>query len=136
MVSQKKAVRLLPEASYLLVGGLGGIGRSIAQWFVQNGAKNLIILSRSAASQTNAREFVRQLNDAGCRTLIKNCDIADRASLAQVMSECAEVLPPVKGVIQAAMVLNVSSYVRSSFASTSKIGTVTLTFTRIPSSNT
>ncbi|KAF1993246.1 putative polyketide synthase [Amniculicola lignicola CBS 123094] len=110
VVSQKKAVRLPPNASYLLVGGLGGIGRSIAQWFVQHGAKNLLILSRSAASQTNTREFVRQLNSAGCKTLIKNCDISDHTSLSQVIIECSTVLPPVKGVVQAAMVLNDSVF--------------------------
>ncbi|KAL2807721.1 hypothetical protein BJX63DRAFT_61499 [Aspergillus granulosus] len=110
VVPQKKDVTLSADATYLLVGGLGGIGRSIAQWLVSRGAKNLILLSRSAASQSNAQDFVKELTAAGCRTLIKNCDIADSKNLNQVINECYTEVPAVKGVIQAAMVLNDSVF--------------------------
>ena len=108
VLPQKQAVQLQPDVSYLLVGGLGGIGRSIAQWLVSHGAKNLILLSRSAASQSNSQAFVKELIDAGCKTAIKNCDIANEDDLSRVMDECYTEVPAVKGVIQAAMVLNVS----------------------------
>ena len=37
-----------PKGSYLLAGGLGGLGRSVATWMVEHGARSLIFLSRSA----------------------------------------------------------------------------------------
>ncbi|KAK4983979.1 putative secondary metabolism biosynthetic enzyme [Elasticomyces elasticus] len=115
VLPQKRTVRLLPDASYLLVGGLGGIGRSIAQWLVQCGAKNLILLSRSAASQNNSRAFVEGLRATDCYVAIKNCDIADRGDLARIMDECSRSMPPVRGVIQAAMVLKDSVFERMNF---------------------
>lgn len=39
------------EVSYLLVGGLGGLGRSIAMWMVENWAKHLIFLSRGGGKK-------------------------------------------------------------------------------------
>ena len=108
VLPQKQAVKLQPDVSYLLVGGLGGIGRSLAQWLVSHGAKNLILLSRTAASQSNSQAFVRELIDSGCKTLIKNCDIANADDLNRVINECYTEVPAVRGVIQAAMVLNVS----------------------------
>ena len=41
-------VALDPRGSYFLAGDLGGLGRSIATWMVEHGARSLIFLSRSA----------------------------------------------------------------------------------------
>lgn len=38
-------LELEPEACYLLVGGLGGLGKAVATWMVENGARHLIFLS-------------------------------------------------------------------------------------------
>lgn len=108
MVPQSLSANLSPDASYLVVGGLGGIGRSISQWIVRKGAKNLILLSRGAASQPNSRAFIDELGATGCKIMIRNCDIAERSDLARVISDCAKEMPPVRGVIQGAMVLRVS----------------------------
>ncbi|KAH2543395.1 hypothetical protein KXW97_002714 [Aspergillus fumigatus] len=105
--------RLRSDASYLVVGGVGGIGRSIAHWLVDHGAQNLILLSRSAgdldlAQNQNAEGalFVRELRAAGCRVKPVSCDIALASSLAKALRACEdEGLPPVRGVIQGAMLL-------------------------------
>ncbi|KAK2795134.1 hypothetical protein FQN51_000553 [Onygenales sp. PD_10] len=54
-----------PNSAYLLAGGLGGIGRAISTWMVENGARHLIYLSRSAGSPEND-EFIKQLESQGC----------------------------------------------------------------------
>jgi NAD(P)-dependent dehydrogenase (short-subunit alcohol dehydrogenase family) len=41
---------LRPDVSYLIVGGIGGIGRSLCEWMVDHGAKHVIIMSRGASS--------------------------------------------------------------------------------------
>ena len=53
----KSNVIFNPRASYVLVGGLGGLGRAIAIWMVQRGARNLTFLFRTAGSQ----EFLEAL---------------------------------------------------------------------------
>jgi acyl transferase domain-containing protein/NADPH:quinone reductase-like Zn-dependent oxidoreductase/SAM-dependent methyltransferase len=114
-VAPDEQVRVLPrgptlklraDASYLLVGGVGGLGRSIAHWMVDHGARNLILLSRSAGKQDSGG-FVAQLREAGCRVVAISCDVADEGALARALDRCErdEGLPPVRGVIQGAMVL-------------------------------
>jgi hypothetical protein len=55
------------DASYLLVGGLGGIGRAIASWMVENGAKYLILVNRGGLSTDTARSSVQLLRDKGLK---------------------------------------------------------------------
>ncbi|KAL0930000.1 beta-ketoacyl synthase domain-containing protein [Colletotrichum truncatum] len=105
--------RLRPDSSYLIVGGVGGIGRSVAHWLVAHGAKNLILLSRSAGdldhdknNNTDGALFIRELREAGCRVKPVSCDIAIPSSLTMALRACEDDgLPPVRGVIQGAMLL-------------------------------
>lgn len=101
-------MRLSPDASYLIVGGFGGIGRSISEYMVDHGARNLILMSRSASSRISADAFVRGLQDAGCKVAIHDCDISNAADLASALKKCQLEMAPIRGVLQAAMVLQVS----------------------------
>ncbi|KAK1772875.1 hypothetical protein QBC33DRAFT_584336 [Phialemonium atrogriseum] len=103
---RRDAARLSPDASYLIVGGLGGIGRSIARWSVDRGAKNLILLSRSAATGPHSQALGEELTAMGANVVTKNCNAADMASLRFILDECAKTMPPVRGVIHGGMVLN------------------------------
>jgi NAD(P)-dependent dehydrogenase (short-subunit alcohol dehydrogenase family) len=53
--------RLKPEAYYLIAGGLDGIGRSIARWLVDRGARHLILLSRSGPKQAATQKLLLEL---------------------------------------------------------------------------
>ena len=105
--------QLRPDASYLIVGGVGGIGRSVAHWLVAHGARNLILISRSASDldleqnqATEGARFVRELRAMGCRVLPLSCDIAVASALATALRAGADAgLPPVRGVVQGAMLL-------------------------------
>lgn len=103
----KPSSRLRPDASYLIAGGVGGIGRSLARWLLAHGAKNLILVSRSAAAGGRTALFVDELEQAypGCRIRAIGCDISDESSLSVALQSCAAELPPIRGVVQAAMVL-------------------------------
>jgi NAD(P)-dependent dehydrogenase (short-subunit alcohol dehydrogenase family) len=95
---------LSPDATYLLVGGLGGIGSSIARRLVALGARHLVFISRTAASPSKVQaNVVRELENAGTQVVLKSCDVANRVELVAVLAS----LPPIRGVIQAAMVLRV-----------------------------
>lgn len=76
---------------------------------IQRGARNLILLSRSAGSQNQEQEsFLRELRLAGANVVVKGCDIANKWQLASALEDCKRSMPAIKGVIQGAMVLRVS----------------------------
>lgn len=101
------AAELSSDASYIVVGGLGGIGRSITQMLVERGAKHLVLISRSAATRPSSSAFLKEIRRAGCNVVARNCDIANEADLASLKRSCLGDLPPIRGVIQAAMFLKV-----------------------------
>jgi acyl transferase domain-containing protein/NADPH:quinone reductase-like Zn-dependent oxidoreductase len=95
------------EASYLLVGGLGGIGRAIAFWMVEHGAKYLILVNRGGLSTETARSTVQLLRDKGVEVAVHGCDISDEQAFSEMYTELSRAMPPIKGVIQGAMILKV-----------------------------
>ena len=105
------AAKLSPDVSYLIVGGNGGLGQSVAHWMVSRGARNLILLSRSAAKSEKTAALVEELREAGCsRVLPVSCNVASEDDLAHAVYTCAqEELPPIRGVVHAAFVLHVSN---------------------------
>ncbi|RYC64341.1 hypothetical protein CHU98_g1857 [Xylaria longipes] len=54
-----------PDASYVIVGGLGGIGRATAKWMAGKGARHLILPSRSGPTFQASLQVVQELKDAG-----------------------------------------------------------------------
>jgi acyl transferase domain-containing protein/NADPH:quinone reductase-like Zn-dependent oxidoreductase/SAM-dependent methyltransferase len=103
--------RLRADVSYLLVGGVGGLGRSMSRWMVDHGAKNLILLSRSAGDMKKTGAYVTELREAGCRVVAISCDVSIAGQLSKALRSCEEHgLPPVRGVIQGAMVLQDSVF--------------------------
>ena len=97
--------RFKGDASYVLSGGLGGIGRSVAFWMASHGAKTIILLSRSGAASQAAQDTTRKLEGRGVSVHVFTCDVTDKARLETVIAECKAKLPPIKGCVQGAMVI-------------------------------
>jgi short-subunit dehydrogenase len=53
----------------------------------------------------HAQETLRELEEQGVTVSVFACDISDKNRLAAVLKDCEEKLPPIKGCIQASMVL-------------------------------
>lgn len=98
-------LKLDENATYVLVGGLGGLGRSLSTLLVELGARHLCFISRSGRHSDNARELIQELEKTGVQIKVCSCDIADQKALAKVFRQCSHELPRVKGVFQCAMVL-------------------------------
>ena len=71
------------------------------------GARNLLLLSRSAAKSEKAQQFVNNMSAAGVNIQAPRCDISDYKTLATTLKDCARNLPPIMGCMQATMVLKV-----------------------------
>jgi zearalenone synthase (highly reducing iterative type I polyketide synthase) len=100
-----KSANLSPDGCYMLVGGLGGLGRSLAQLFVRLGAKKLCFLSRSGATNNAAKQLLEDLQEQSIETFLCKCDVSNTEAVITAVQECSSRLGPVKGVVQCAMVL-------------------------------
>jgi short-subunit dehydrogenase len=98
-------LKLDPKVCYVLVGGLGGLGRGLSTYMSKCGAQNLAFISRSGATKPEAQATLKELESLGTRTSAYACDITDRLALATTLKQIAQDMPPIKGVVQAAMVL-------------------------------
>ena len=101
-----QSLELDPQASYLITGGLGGFGLATARWLADKGARNLVLVGRSGAATPEAQEGLDALHAAGANVEVCQADVTDRAALEAVFDKIDTELPPLKGVIHAAMVLD------------------------------
>ncbi|KAF6807280.1 polyketide synthase [Colletotrichum musicola] len=92
------------NATYVVAGGSGGVGRAIIRWMADRGAKFLVVPSRSGASKAAAAEF-ESLRTQGVTIFAPKCDVTSESALSRVLEECSLTMPPVRGCIDAALVL-------------------------------
>ncbi|PYI12621.1 hypothetical protein BO78DRAFT_457054 [Aspergillus sclerotiicarbonarius CBS 121057] len=93
---------LRPDASYLLVGGLGGLGRAVATWLVEKGARHLIFFSRSAGRSDRDQKFIKELEFQGCTIQTVRGSVMNAADVTSILKVATR---PIKGVLQMSMVL-------------------------------
>lgn len=100
------APELDPEAVYLLVGGLGGLGTSISRWMASHGAKSLAILSRSGGESEAASDVPAELLEMGCKVTTVVCDVTDEDGVREAISQVSSnTQRPIAGVLFLPMVL-------------------------------
>ncbi|CAM1502592.1 Fc.00g073680.m01.CDS01 [Cosmosporella sp. VM-42] len=103
--SQKPTAHFHSDATYVIAGGLGGLGRSVARWMASRGAKNLILLSRQGPIQQAAKDLIRDLEAVCDKVATPLCDVTDSEVLKTTIEDCLSWMPPIKGCIQGSMVL-------------------------------
>ncbi|KAI2936356.1 hypothetical protein CBS63078_867 [Aspergillus niger] len=102
---RKKIDYIDSNATYIISGGLGGVGRSIARWLANNGAQYLVLLSRSGPKTHEAQSLALEFQDRGVRCEMPACDVTNPSALRALLDKYSTTMPPVKGCIQAAMVM-------------------------------
>lgn len=95
-----------PDASYLVTGGLSGFGLETARWLAARGARHLVLLSRSGRPSAEGQAIVDELVAGGTTVTALACDVSDREQLQQALARIRQTLPPLRGVVHAAMVLD------------------------------
>ncbi|KAJ6281119.1 hypothetical protein J3E71DRAFT_219091 [Bipolaris maydis] len=95
------------QATYVISGGLGGLGREIMRWMVSRGARHFLVTSsRGVAGRADVIAFIREMEAQGVVVHAPASDISNRAVLEATLEDASKTLPPIKGCIQAAMVLS------------------------------
>ncbi|MBN1489665.1 MAG: SDR family NAD(P)-dependent oxidoreductase [Phycisphaerae bacterium] len=93
------------DGTYLITGGLGGLGQAVARWLVERGARHLVLMGRGGPSEA-ARDMLRELEAAGAHVRVLRGDVAREADVWRVLSEIGAAMPALCGVIHAAGVLD------------------------------
>ena len=94
-----------PQATYLVTGGLGGLGLVVARALARWGARRLVLLGRRPDGRTTAA-IVDEFGAMGVAVDIRAVDIADAAGLAALLAELDGKGRRLAGVIHAAGVLD------------------------------
>ncbi|MGQ0678279.1 MAG: type I polyketide synthase [Actinomycetota bacterium] len=104
-----------PEATYLITGGLGGLGLKVARWMVGEGVRNLVMLQRSALPARStwqqldpaSREgklvsAIRDLESTGATVRTYEVDVSVEEGVSRVLAEVRRDMPALKGIVHAA----------------------------------
>ncbi|KAF6795324.1 polyketide synthase [Colletotrichum musicola] len=91
------------DAAYLLVGGLGGLGRAISTWMVENGARHLVYLSRSAGQSAKDKAFIHELESQDCAVQCFTGRVEDPEAVTRAVQNASK---PVAGVLHMSLVLS------------------------------
>jgi len=94
------------NATYLITGGTGGFGLQIAQWLSSKGVKQLVLASRSGAKSDEAKEAIRKMEAMGTKVYADPIDITNEEVVAKVIAKIKAEMPPLKGIIHGAVVLD------------------------------
>ncbi|MDP8242493.1 MAG: type I polyketide synthase [Candidatus Hinthialibacter antarcticus] len=100
--SQSVMPPVASDGAYLITGGLGALGLSTAQWLINQGAKQLVLLGRRGATSDEAMQSVEGWSDAGVDVQIEKIDVADAQSLRGLIHRLDGGPVVVRGVFHAA----------------------------------
>jgi NADP-dependent 3-hydroxy acid dehydrogenase YdfG len=99
----KHKTRFSADKSYVMIGCLGGLGRTLTRWMLQRGAKKFAFMGRSGTDKPAARALVEDVELAGGEAIVVRGDITNEDDVKAVV---AAATGEIGGVVQAAMGLN------------------------------
>jgi NADPH:quinone reductase-like Zn-dependent oxidoreductase/malonyl CoA-acyl carrier protein transacylase len=106
-VPSKLSKNLLKEnATYIIIGGTGGLGRSMTRWMISRGARNIVLLSRSGSAEGKVGELISDAASLGAQVIVRSCDVTNQNVVHKLIHQDLSHLPAVKGVVHSAMVLH------------------------------
>ena len=99
-----RAGRLRQDGTYLVTGGMGGIGCALAEWLAERGAGTVVLNGRRAPDPA-AERAIEALRARGFSVEVEIADVTDAAALDGMLERLDGTLPPLAGVIHSVGVL-------------------------------
>lgn len=98
----------LSEGTYLITGGLGALGLTLAEWLIQQGARHLVLTSRRELlnQSEEKQQTIRYLENLGAKITVVAADVSNYDRMATVFELIKQNSPQLRGIIHAAGVLN------------------------------
>jgi NADPH:quinone reductase-like Zn-dependent oxidoreductase len=103
-LASKRPSSLRDDATYLITGGLAGLGLLTAEWMAEHGARHLVLLGRRAPLD-EARAAMARIEARGARVEVRQADVADVRALRGVLDSIALTMPPLRGIVHSAGLL-------------------------------
>ena len=98
-------ISLRSDSTYLIAGGLGALGLLVAEWMVRRGARHLVLVGRHGVSN-KTQDIISQLEQIGSEVIVVRGNISHREDVVRILERVDSSLPPLRGVINAAGVLD------------------------------
>ncbi len=98
-------VAIRSDATYLVTGGLGGLGLAAATALVAGGARSLLLVGRTGRAEGPALATISELQAAGCKVHMLACDLAKAKSFGE-LDAVLSTFPSLGGIVHAAGVLD------------------------------
>jgi len=117
---QNAPLSLRNDGTYLITGGLGGLGLVFAEWMVEQGVRHLVLVGRSGASGAT-REALNELECSGAKVLVAKGDVSHERDVARILGEVRETMPPLVGIVHAAGVLDDGMLLQQPWESFTKV---------------
>ncbi len=112
--------RLDPERSYLITGGLGGIGLALAEWMVDRGAKHVVLNGRREPGST-AKATISALELRGVDIKVVLADVSEPDQVNAMLADIKESQPPLAGLFHSVGVLSDAAIVNQSWDDFEKV---------------
>ena len=100
--------RLRQDRTYLVTGGLGGIGCAVADWLADHGAGAIVLNGRRPPDPEVEKE-IDSLRERGSTVRVELADVTDAAAVDDMLARMDRELPPLGGVIHSVGVLSDAS---------------------------
>ncbi|MCB9450589.1 MAG: type I polyketide synthase [Anaerolineaceae bacterium] len=105
VTQQTGGVGLRADASYLVTGGLRGLGLVVARWLAEQGALHLILVGRSAPS-AETQDVLREIEGLGTQVTVMQADVSQPDAVTAMLNAIQQDLPPLRGIIHCAAVFD------------------------------
>jgi NADPH:quinone reductase-like Zn-dependent oxidoreductase/acyl carrier protein len=102
------------DGTYLITGGLHGLGLMTAQWLVERGARHLVLTGRRAPD-SEALEALRAMQSRGVHAQVAQADVSNASSMQKLLQDTRSTMPPLRGIIHSAGVLDDGVLLRQSW---------------------
>ncbi len=90
-------IKIDPDGSYLITGGLGGLGKKVAEWLAKQGAKHLVLVGRNPSQKIEIPEVTVET---------ATVDISQKPDVIALMQKFGNQWPELKGIIHAAGIID------------------------------
>ncbi|KAK7222205.1 hypothetical protein V2G26_010208 [Clonostachys chloroleuca] len=102
MIPSPLRAKFSREKVAIIVGGFGGLGRSIIRWMAGRGCRHLLVLTRSGAQSPEASSLISDLASQGISVESVSCDVSNVADVSRIVAEASSVRP-IQGIVHAAV---------------------------------
>ncbi len=92
---------VIPDATYLITGGQGGLGLITARWLIERGARSVVLVGRRPPNAA-AMQGLESLRRTDVAITCMTADVAQRGEVAALLARIDRELPPLRGVVHAA----------------------------------